>query len=67
MKALGLSDQQLAIIHAIARPISYKDRPQYLEAIAEALAGLTEIGDGVVAVAAMAAQRRFFQPPIETD
>jgi hypothetical protein len=64
---LALTDQQLAIVSAIARPISYRDRKRYLEAVADALAGLKEIGDGAVAQAAMQAQRQFFRPPLEAD
>ena len=62
---LALSDPQLEIVLAMARPLAPEDRPGFLEAVAQALAGIPEVGDGAVARACCAAQRIYWRAPIE--
>jgi hypothetical protein len=62
MKALALTDDQLAQVMRCAQPLAPGVRADFLREVARALAG-RELGDGVVARAAREAQWRFLQPP----
>jgi hypothetical protein len=63
MKPLALSDAQLAVIVAAAKPLHVCDRTPFLEAVAARLNGV-EIGDGVVARVVRETQRAFFRAPV---
>jgi hypothetical protein len=59
---IALSDDQLAAVMALARPLQPWQRPQFLEAVARRLSGV-EIGDGAVHAAAVQAQREVLSGP----
>ena len=62
-RPLALTDDQLtAILHG-AQPLRPHDRDAFLREVADALATVNEIGDGSVAKAIRAAQKKFFDPP----
>jgi hypothetical protein len=60
---LNLSDRGLEIVMAAAHPIAPAMRSQFLEAVAQRLAGVPELGDGVVSRACRELQGQFFEPP----
>jgi hypothetical protein len=59
---IALSDDQLAIVMGLARPLAPWQRGLYLETVARRLSGV-EIGDGTVHAAAVAAQREVLSGP----
>jgi hypothetical protein len=64
MGPIHLTDAQLTAVFDAARPLAVRDRDAFLQAVAEALQGHREIGDGDVHRAIVVAQRRFYDPPI---
>jgi hypothetical protein len=62
MKPIALTDAQLAMITAAAKPLHHRDRTPFLEAVAARLHGV-EIGDGVVMRIVRETQRGFFRAP----
>ena len=60
---IRLSDAELDAVFLAARPLAVRDRDDFLQEVANALAGCSEIGPGTVAKACRAAQRKFFDPP----
>lgn len=66
-RPLALSDDQLAVITAMARPIAPQLRRRFLERVAEFLHGHPQLGDGLVSRACVAAQREFFDAPLGTE
>ena len=60
---LALTDEQLDTILLGAQPLAVRDRDDFLQEVANALAGCSEIGPGTVAKACREAQRKFFDPP----
>jgi hypothetical protein len=67
MPPLALTDQQIDIVISMAKPIALPDRRHFLEAVAQALADLPELGDGAVARACCAAQRKYWRAPLAAD
>ena len=67
MSPIALTDAQLDAIFAAARPLAVASRDAFLLDLAAALAGITDIGDGDVARAIRAVQRKHFDPPLSTD
>jgi hypothetical protein len=65
MSPLALTDPQLEIVLAMARPLAPADRSRFLEAVAQALADVPELGDGAIARACCMAQRKYWRAPIE--
>jgi hypothetical protein len=63
MPPLRLTDSQITAILAAARPLAVRDRDAFLLDLAAALQGIVDPGDGDVARAIRAVQRRFFDPP----
>jgi hypothetical protein len=59
MKPIALTDAQLAMITAAARPLHHRDRTPFLEAVAGRLGAVDEIGDGVVGRTVRELQRAF--------
>jgi hypothetical protein len=55
---LALTDDQFAIVRRFAAPLHPHDRGRYLQRVAELLRG-RELGDGLIARAASAAQLEF--------
>src|SRR4029450_2130540 len=62
---IRLTDAQLTAVFDAA--LAVRDRDAFLQAVAEALQGHREIGDGDVHRALVAAQRRFYDPPITDE
>jgi hypothetical protein len=63
MSPLRLTDSQITSIFAAARPLAVQDRDPFLQEVATALAGISDPGDGDVARAIRAVQRKHFDPP----
>ena len=61
---MRLTDTQLTAVFEAARPLAVRDRDAFLQAGAELLQVRREIVDGDVHRAIVAAQRRFYDPPI---
>jgi hypothetical protein len=62
-RMVKLSDSQLAAVFDASRPLAVRDRDAFLRDLAAALAGIVDPGDGDVARAIRAVQRRHFDPP----
>jgi hypothetical protein len=60
---LKLSDSQITAVFAAARPLAVQDRDPFLQEVASLLAGIVDPGDGDVARAIRAVQRKHFDPP----
>jgi len=67
MPPLRLSDAQLDAIITAAKPIPVGARDAFLREVAAALAGLADPGDGDVARAIRAVQRKHFDPPLTDE
>jgi hypothetical protein len=67
MPPIALTDAQLDAVFAAARPLPRASRDAFLLDLATALAGIVDPGDGDVARAIRAVQRRHFDPPDLTD
>jgi hypothetical protein len=67
MPPLRLTDSQITAIFAAARPLAVQDRDPFLQEVASLLAGIADIGDGDVARAIRAVQRKHFDPPLSAD
>jgi hypothetical protein len=63
MQPLKLSDSELDAVLAAARPITPDRRDEFLQAVADSLAGLRELGPGAVYRAIRSVQKQFFDPP----
>jgi hypothetical protein len=59
MKPIALTDVQLAMVTAAAKPLHACDRSAFLEAVAARLGAVDEIGDGVVGRVVRELQRSF--------
>jgi hypothetical protein len=62
MMPIALTDAQLAMITAAAKPLHARDRTPFLEAVAAPLNGV-ELGDGVVMRIVRETQRAFWRAP----
>jgi hypothetical protein len=67
MPPIALTDAQLTAVFEAARPLAVRDRDAFLFDLAAALQGIADPGDGDVARAIRAVQRRHFDPPELTD
>jgi hypothetical protein len=67
MPPLRLTDSQLAAIWAAAAPLAPRDRDPFVRAVGQALQECRDPGDGDVARAIRAVQRRHFDPPELAD
>jgi len=67
MGPIRLSDSQLAAVFDAARPLSVASRDAFLLDLAAALQGIQDPGDGDVARAIRAVQRKHFDPPITDE
>jgi hypothetical protein len=61
---LALSDSELDIVFAAARPLAVQDRDPFLRDVAERLAVLPHLGDGLVFQICREVQRRHWNPPV---
>ena len=59
----SLSDAQLSAVMQACQPLLPADRGAFLQALAHALRGEPEIGDGAVFRACRELQKQFFRPP----
>jgi hypothetical protein len=64
MAPIGLSDEQLDAVFRAARPLRVADRDAFLQEVAAALQGHSEIGDGDVYRVLADVQRRHHDPPL---
>jgi hypothetical protein len=64
MPPVKLTDAQLDAILAAARPLAVGDRDAFLQDVAAALQGRSELGDGDVYRAIADVQRRHHDPPL---
>jgi hypothetical protein len=65
---LRLTDSELDIIFAAARPLAVQDRDPFLRDVAERLAAMPERGDGLVFQICREVQHKHWDPPrIEPD
>ena len=67
MPPIALTDAQLTAVFKAARPLAVRDRDPFLQEVAAVLAGITDPGDGDVARAIRAVQRRHFDPPLTDE
>jgi hypothetical protein len=61
MAPLAFSDDELDLLRALALPLSLKQRPAFMQMVAEILGDRRGVGQ--VHQAGREAQRRFFDPP----
>jgi hypothetical protein len=61
---IALSDSELDIVFAAARPLAVQDRDPFLRDVAERLAALPERGDGIVFQMCREVQREHWNPPV---
>ena len=66
MPIIRLTDEQANAVFAAAHPLQPHQRSPFLEACAQELARLPEIGDGAVFRVVTAVQKRFLDPPTFT-
>jgi hypothetical protein len=64
MQPLHLTSDQLDAVFRAAAPLPVAARDDFLKAVAEALAGRAEVGDGDVFRAVREAQKQFWDPPL---
>jgi hypothetical protein len=64
MPPLALSDEQLDAVFRAARPLRVADRDAFLQDVAAALQGRSEIGDGDVYRVLADIQRHHHDPPL---
>jgi hypothetical protein len=64
---LKLTDSELDIIFAAARPLEVTARDPFLRDVAERLAALPHLGDGLVFQICREAQRSHWVPPVGLD
>ena len=67
MPPLRLTDSQITAIFAAARPLAVQDRDPFLQEVATLLASIVDPGDGDVARAIRAVQRKHFDPPLTDE
>jgi hypothetical protein len=61
---LRLSDSELDIVFAAAQPLAVNDRDPFLRDVAERLAALPHLGDGLVFQICREVQRKHWEPPV---
>jgi hypothetical protein len=64
MTPLKLTDTELDIVFAAARPLAVQDRDAFLRAVAERLSSLPHLGDGLVFQICREVQREW--PPSQS-
>ena len=64
MSPIRLSDAELDAVMAAARPLAIDQRDGFLQAVASALQGRTEIGPGTAHRVIVETQRLFWDPPM---
>jgi hypothetical protein len=64
---IRLTDEQLSHLFAAAQPLERDMRDAFLEAVADILGRLSDPGPGDIHRAIVAAQRKYFDPPLDTE
>jgi hypothetical protein len=64
---MKLTDVELQIVFAAARPLPINSRDEFLRLVAQELAKYTTLGTGLVHRVTAECQRRFFDPPLAAD
>jgi hypothetical protein len=64
MTPLRLTDSEMDIVLAAARPLAVQDRDPFLQEVAARLSSLPHLGDGLVHRVCAEVQRAFWDPPI---
>lgn len=63
MPPIKLTDAELDAVLAAARPLDVRVRDAFLQAVADALQGYSEIGPGLVGRVVSQIQKQYFDPP----
>jgi len=63
-RMLGLTDSELDIVFAAARPLEVANRDAFLQAVASRLSSLPHLGDGLVFQICREVQREHWEPPV---
>jgi hypothetical protein len=66
MTPLSLTDEELDCVMRAAAPLQPRDRDPFLQDVADALQGL-EIGPGILHRVVCEIQRRYWDPPLQSD
>jgi hypothetical protein len=61
---LRLTDSELDVVLAAARPLAVQDRDPFLQAVAERLSSLPHLGDGIVFQICREVQCKHWTPPV---
>ena len=61
---LRLTDSELDIVFAAARPLAVNERDPFLQEVASRLSSLPHLGDGAVHRVCVEVQRRHWSPPV---
>jgi hypothetical protein len=64
---IALSDEQITAIFAASHPLPPDRRSDFLADVARELAAFPMIGDGAVHRVIVAVQKRYLDPPLETE
>jgi hypothetical protein len=64
MVPIALTDSELDIVFAAARPLEVSARDPFLRDVAERLAALPHLGDGLVFQICREVQREHWNPPV---
>jgi hypothetical protein len=64
MGPLKLTDSEMDIVLAAARPLAVTDRDAFLQEVAQRLASVSARGDGLVYQIVCEVQKRHFDPPL---
>jgi hypothetical protein len=60
---IALTDSEMEIIFAAARPLQVEDRDPFLQEVAERLSSFPHLGDGLVFQICREVQREHWNPP----
>jgi hypothetical protein len=61
---IALTDSEMDIVFAAARPLAVQDRDPFLREVAKRLSGLLHLGDGLVFQICREVQRAHWEPPV---
>jgi hypothetical protein len=64
---IALTDTELDIVFAAARPLEVADRDPFLREVASRLSSFQQLGDGLVFQICREVQREHWEPPVGLD